>query len=116
MRDGRFPLANNPTLKSFFFVVLFDRKVKQNLQFKSILMPFAQGSQARSGRPWAALEKAPLLSNGAECPGIGNGEGKAVFILAANGPESQAAKLESDSTARCLGLVHPTAAPGSTLV
>ena len=62
-------------------------------------MPLEQGSQARRGRPWAALEKAPWLSNGTECPGVGTGEGKAVFILAANGPESQAAKLESDSGA-----------------
>ncbi len=45
------------------------------------------------------LEKAPLLSDGAEGPGVGNGKGKAVFIRAAKGPESQAAKLESDSAA-----------------
>ncbi len=85
--------------KSFFFVVLFDPKVNQNLQFKSILMPFAQGSQVGSERPWAALEKAPWLSIRTECPGVGDGKGKAVFILAANGPESQAAELESDSGA-----------------
>ncbi len=45
-------------------------------------MPLEQGSQVGSGGPLAALEKAPLLSDGAEGPGVGNGEGKPEFILA----------------------------------
>ncbi len=88
MRDRRFRFGENPPSNPSSLVVLFDPKVNHNLQFKSILTPFAQGSQVDSERPWAALEKAPWLSNGTECPGVGDGKGKAVFILAANGPES----------------------------
>ncbi len=45
------------------------------------------------------LKQASLSRDGAESPGVGNGKGKAVFILAANRPESQAAILESDPAA-----------------
>ncbi len=99
MRDSRFRFGDCSTPKSFFFVVLLDPKVNQNLQFKSVFMLLEQGSQVGSERPWAALEKAPWLSNGAECPGVGDGKGEAVFLLTATGPEAQPAKLESDPAA-----------------
>ena len=61
MRDSSVSLWRQPPLKSFFFVVLFDLKVNQNLEFKSIRMPFAQGSQVGSEEALGGFRKVALV-------------------------------------------------------